>query len=433
MLAMTAAACSSSSSTKSGSNTTAAGSPSGARTASFKGVTADAIKIGLTYPDLAALAKTGLLKVDNGDYEAIAKVLVDDINAHGGVDGRKLELSTAKYSVLTNTEQLAGCTKLTEDVGVFAILGGFLGDNNLCALQQHKTMVIYAYGAGFNQILLSKAQAPFVTFEASDERSTKALVQILDQQGSLKGKTIGVYTVTSAAKPLIDYTVKDLQDAGYTVKDTAFNDAPAGDAQAFNAQEKVIGNRFKDERIDTVFVQVTVPPGANWDAIGYHPTMYSPQSSLVTSGAFVNGYDKFPLVAGVAPSADPNLGYNTPAMQHCRAVWKQATGKDIETPVQEQKQGKSSGFAAMSTTCTVLQIFVEAAKTAGANLTYDSWQKGLESLGTIVLAAAPVASFAPNKPDGQDSFQLMKYNPAYKPNSGLVELLPVGAPITLTK
>ena len=131
--------------------------------------------------------------------------------------------------------------------------------------------MIFGYGAGFNQIALSKARAPFTTFEASDERSTEALVKILSQQGSLKGKTIGVYGTLSAAKPLIDLTVKDLKDAGYSVKDTAINDAPSSDSQAFNAQDKVIGSRFKDEGIDLVFVQVTVPPGSNWDLVGFHP------------------------------------------------------------------------------------------------------------------------------------------------------------------
>ncbi len=366
-------------------------------TASARGVTADTIKIGLSFPDLEALAKTGLIKVDNGDYEAVGKALVDDINKQGGINGRKLELSIGKYGVLAATDQLAACTKLTEDDQVFAILGGFIADNNLCAIQQHSTMEIFGYGAGFNQIVLAKARAPFVTFEASDERSTKALVKLADEQGRLKGKTIGVYGTLSASKPLIDLTVKELKDAGYTVKDTAINDAPATDAQAFNGQDKVIGQRFKDEGIDTVFVQVTVPPGGNWDAIDYHPEMYSPQTSLVTSGSFTNGYDKFPLVAGLAASADDTLGFNTPVMRHCRDVWKQATGQDIKTPTEEQKEGKSSGFAAMSGTCSALQIFVAAAKAAGPNLTYETWQKALESLGKLELPAAPVASFSPGQ------------------------------------
>jgi ABC-type branched-subunit amino acid transport system substrate-binding protein len=440
VLAAVAAACSTSSSPSSSrsSSTTAGGSngsatTTGKLTASYKGVTATEIKVGFTYPDLETLAKTGLIKADNGPYADMAKALIDDINAHGGINGRKLVLYSDKYSVLGSTEQLAVCTKQTEDDGVFVILGGFISDNNRCAIQQHQTMVIYAYGAGFNQIMLSAAKAPFLTYLASDERGTTALVQILAAQGSLKGKTIGVYGTPTSAKPLIDITVNALKSAGYTVKDTAVNDVVATDQTAFNAQDKVIGQRFKDEHIDTVFVQGTVPPGSNWDAVGYHPAMYSPQTSLITSGAFTNGYNKFPVVAGLAASSDPNLGYNTPAFQHCRDVYKAATGKTILTYTQEQSLGKSTGFAGMSSTCSVVQMFVQAATKAGADLTYDSFVNALESLGKIAIAASPVASFAPNKPDGQDSFQLMKMNPAWKPGStGIQQLLPVGSPITLT-
>ena len=395
------------------------------------GVTASTINIGLSYPDLAALAKTGLVKIDNGDYEGMGTALVDDINKHGGVGGRQLKLFFGKYSVLDPTAQLAACSKLTQDDKVFMILGGFIGDNNLCATQQHSTGVIFGYGAGFNQITLAKARAPFTTFEASDERSTEALVKILSQQGSLKGKTIGVYGTLSAAKPLIDLTVKDLKDAGYSVKDTAINDAPSSDSQAFNAQDKVIGSRFKNEGIDLVFVQVTVPPGSNWDLVGFHPAMYTPQTSLVMSGAFTNPYGKFPVVGALQASADPSLGYNTAAMKHCRDVYKAATGKVIRLRPRSRQQGKSSGFQGMSTTCAALQMFVAGANAAGADLTPEKWLKGLESVGKIELAAAPEASFGPGKPDGQDSFQLVKFNPAWTPTSGVQQFIPVGAPITL--
>jgi hypothetical protein len=431
VMILIAAACSSSSKSTSSSGTTA-GSSSGQLTASYRGVTPDSIKLGYSYPDLDALAKTGLIKVGRGPEEAIVKALVDDINARGGVKGRKLEVVFGKFGVLGANEQLASCTKLTEDEKVFMILGGYIGDNNLCAIQQHKTGVIFNYGAGFNQISLGKAQAPWVTPAAADERSIKALVQILDKQGTLKGKTIGVYGTLSASKPLIDLTSQTLKDAGYEVKDTAINDVDATDAQAFNAQDKVIGNRFKDEGIDTVFVMVTVPPGTNWDAVDFHPTMFSPQSGLVASGSFTNDYTKFPLVASLSLSADPNQGYDTPEMKRCREVWKKASGQDVKPPTQEAAEGKSSGFPALASACVELKVFVAAATAAGPDLTYDSFMKGLSSLGKIELAGVPAASFGPNKPDAQDSFQLVRINPQWKPNTTVQQFLPIGEPITFT-
>src|SRR4051812_32194679 len=189
------AACTTSSNSKTGSSPSSGGGSSGAtQGATATGVTADSIRIGFTYVDLASLAASGVIKTDHGDYEAMIKSLVADVNASGGINGRKLELFTAKYSPITNTEQIAACTKLTEDDKVFAVLNGLQGDNNLCIAQQHSTILV---GGNINSIQLGKARAPWVTAPASDDRALKALVQALDVSGSLKGHTIALYSITS--------------------------------------------------------------------------------------------------------------------------------------------------------------------------------------------------------------------------------------------
>ena len=107
-----------------------------------------------------------------------------------------------------------------------------------------------------------------------------------------------------------------------------------------------------------------------------------------------------------------------PSMQRCVEVYKQATGKQIVNATQENKLGHSTGFSGMEEACTTLQIFVAAAKAAGPNLTNETFAKAIASLDKISLPAAPVASFGPNKPDGQDSFQLQKHDPSWKPVGG---------------
>ncbi len=412
---------------------TTKGSGSAANTASATGVTADTIKIAYSYPDLEALAKTGLIKVEAGPVDQIIKVLVDDVNARGGINGRKLDLTVAKFGVLAAAEQTAACTQFTEDKKVFAVLGGFLGDNNLCVTQQHSTALVSEYGTGFNQDLLDKARAPWVTPNASDERALGALVEVLDQQGSLKGKTIGVEAQTSNAKAFVDLAVKALEDKGYKVVETAVIDAPASDAQAFNAQDKLLAQRFKDKGVDTFFLLGGAPTGANYDAVDWHPSIYVPQTGLITPGAYTNPYEKFPLIAGLSATDDPDAGYNTPEMKRCREVYKKATGIEVKTAAEETADGKSSGNSGLSQACTALQIFVAGAEAAGANLTQETWLKGLESVGKIELPSAPVASFGPNKPDGQDSFQLQKHDPAWKAGSTDPEFISIGEPITFTQ
>jgi ABC-type branched-subunit amino acid transport system substrate-binding protein len=400
-----------------------------ARTASARGVTADTIKVGFSYIDLESLAEAGVIKISHGPYEEIIKSLVDDVNARGGIQGRTLELVTAKYSPIGNTEQLAACTQLTEDEQVFVVLNGLLYDNNLCVVQQHSTALISSYG--LNGTRLGKARAPWATYGASDERAIEALVRILDESGELEGHTIAVYAAQAANKPLIDQMVKAVEDAGYTVADTALMDAPDTDVQAATAQDKIIAQRFMDEGVDTVLNVGLFIPGADFDAAGFHPRMYSLDIGNIAAAAFTNPLGKFPIVAGLGATGDPDAAYNTAEFNRCRDVYKKATGKEIKTTTQEDLEGESSGYTAMAVACTTMQIFTAAAEAAGANLTNDSFQKGLESVGKIELANTPTASFGPGKPDGQDSFQLLKFDPTWKEGEGKQQNVPVGKPITL--
>src|SRR5690349_24882459 len=106
------------------------------------------------------------------------------------------------------------------------------------------------------------------------------------------------------------------------------------------------------------------------------------------------------------------------AFQHCADVWKQSSGKAIQSQLQEDVAGKSSGNTAMQIACTTLQIFVEGAKAAGPNLTNETFAQGVASLGKIELANTATASFGTDKPDGQDSFALGKFDPTWKEGEG---------------
>jgi ABC-type branched-subunit amino acid transport system substrate-binding protein len=397
-------------------------------TASFRGVTADSIKIGFPYIDLEALAKSGLIKISHGPYADIIKALVDDVNASGGVNGRKLELVSMKYSAIGSTEQLADCTKLTEDEKVFAVLNGFTsGQNDLCVTQQHSTIMID--GQAISDATRAKATAPWVTWIASTDRLVSALVKVLDTNGTLKGHTIGIYAVADQSAE-VAIAKKALTDAGYTVADTEVNDTTGTDVQASNAKDKVIAQHLSDSKVDVLIDIAQSIPGANFDAVGYHPSIFNLYAGNIAAAAFTNPLGKFPTVAGLqAGSADD--AYASDAFKQCMAIYKKASGVDVVTPEQEDLSGKSSGFVGLMNACTALDIFVAAAKAAGPNLTNDTFKSGLESLGKISLPNTPAASFGPNKDDGQDSFQLFSFDPTWKQGSGKPQYNAVGSPITL--
>ena len=60
------------------------------------------------------------------------KAIVDDINAHGGIHGRKLDATIVKLNPTSPTQATSACTKLTQDDKVFVAVGFFLADSVLC-------------------------------------------------------------------------------------------------------------------------------------------------------------------------------------------------------------------------------------------------------------------------------------------------------------
>src|SRR5207237_10745382 len=142
------------------------------------------------------------------------------------------------------------------------------------------------------------------------ERSIKALVEILDKNGDLKGRTIAVYAAQAANKPLLDIGVKALQDAGYKVADVALNDAPDNDAQAATAQDKTIAERMMNAHVDTVIDVGLFVPAADFDSAGFHPRLYSLTSGNIEAASYTNPLNKFTLVAALRPTGDPTSTYD---------------------------------------------------------------------------------------------------------------------------
>jgi hypothetical protein len=408
----------------SGATTTLAG---GGATAT--GVTADSITIGFSYIDLETLAEAGVIKISHGPYEDVIKALVDDVNANGGINGRRLELVIAKYSPIGNEEQLAACSKLTEDEKAFAVLNGLLNENNLCIVQQHATILVN--GASFDASTLELAQAPWATYAASNERRVAALVRALDEAGALEGKNFALYAAQAANEPLLELAAEQFEAAGYTPTDSALLDVPDDDTQAADAQNKVFAQRFMDQDVEVVINVGLFIPGAIFDSVGYHPEIYVLDTGSIAAAAFTNPLGEFPVVAGLAATPSYTDIYDNAEFTRCREVYEAATGKRIENPIDEDLAGESTGYTAMTIACTDMQIFVAAATAAGPNLTNETFLAALESLGEIELANTPVASFGPGKTDAQDSFVLMRFDPTWKEGEGREQFIAMGDPFVL--
>ena len=132
----------------SGTSGTAATLPPQARTG--LGVTAKTISIGYGYSSDgdAANAAIGASSFTQGDEAANVKALIDEINAHGGIAGRKLVGVGHNYHVTSadsgSTQDQAACQDWTVDHKVIAVMSSALTDTLVSCLQQHGVLLLKA-------------------------------------------------------------------------------------------------------------------------------------------------------------------------------------------------------------------------------------------------------------------------------------------------
>lgn len=391
------------------------------------GVTDDTIKIGFTYLDLVGLAESGLIKLSWGPTEAIIQAIVDDINANGGINGRDLEVVFAPFLPIGDAPSGEACTQLTEDEEVFAVLVGFLGENNLCVTELHETVLVSALGS-VDRASLERSSAPWVSVTPTDERGIDALVQLLDDNDMLEGHTFGVFTEPSR-EANAETMASTLAARGYSVAETAILTAPLNDPIAVESELAVVAERFELEGIDTVFTLSNFIPAAGFAAVDYYPRLFSQYADTFLAGAATNPLSEFPMVAGIANYDPVDDSFNGPEMIACREAYTAATGNEILPPSEESQTEQSTGAPSLTTGCQAMWIFVQAALAAGPDLNHQTWAEGVISIGDFTMPDGRLGSFGPDKPDAPDEFELVQLDPAFDPDEGGQPYVLIGEPL----
>jgi branched-chain amino acid transport system substrate-binding protein len=380
--------------------------------AKHPGVTADAIKLGITYVDLKAIAS--VTSISHGDYEASYRAVIDDVNKRGGINGRKLVPVFAPVNPIGTQFSDAACLKLTEDDKVFADIGFFLGDAVLCPLENHSTAVL---GGDMNPERLARAKAPWFTLEPSSDVQSDA-VKTFDKAGDLDGK-IAVYAIVND-KALLDNTIKPLlDDLGVKPVATAVLDTPPTDVQAGIAQTAVIAQRFKSAGATKVLV--VGQGGVSW-AKGLATTDYRPQSLFITTNtilAYTNdaaGADFSVLKDSLAADvAGKDQIFDEPKMQKCLKVVEKGTGTTIKPSSEvDTKNGEPDNFVSALSACRYIGLFETLAKTAGKDLNYATFRAAAAKASPMALPGGTFTFGPPPHADGDPAVYIFKWDAAKK-------------------
>jgi hypothetical protein len=373
----------------------------GASSPADQGVTATTINVGVPVIDFAALASVGV-KLNEGNIPDAYSAIVANMNAHGGVDGRKIVMSYVYANPAVPASGDAACTKLTEDDKIFVAIAPVYPD---CYQVQHDTPVI----AGALPADVPASAAPDFNLIPPDIAYDPVVLAAFDKRGVFKGKKVGVYAGSGIDAAEANAVTADLKKLHVDVVQTAIVGAPATDTVAVDQETQSDALRFQSEGVNEV-VGVGGSGATDWPrALKDTQSTYKPPwiatnvtdiSSNVESAKGGNPYLYNVMTA--SPITSVYGEWESPAVQKCAALVRKAYPSDKFTPPPKGNaaSGDSSDetYAPVLGACQELAMFAKIADAAGKHLTVASFTKAGEGLRNVTFPGTGSVSFGPGRP-----------------------------------
>lgn len=402
-------------STKSNSNNSG---PSGtsstpASTKLGQGVTADSIKLGITYVDLAAIRN--VVNIDQGDYQKAFNAVINNVNANGGVNGRKIVPVYAAVNPLGTAPAAAACTKLTEDDKVFAVVGFFQQPDTVCYVKTHDTPIV---GVSLTPEQAAAAKQPAFDMVLSPEHLADKSIPAIAKQGAFTGHKVAVVGATADQTVMNNTVIPDLKKAGADVVATAINDAPTTDVPAGYAKYGLIAQKFQSAGADVVVAVGTA--GQGWprslqvNHSTYRPRLVATDWRPLSAYTFDKaGYQESIIknALGAAAGPDDVDTWNEPNMQKCAAAVKSANpGENINDP-NSATTSTPTTWVATENACRYVTLFVALAKAAGPTLNDDTLLHAGNTLSNVAIPGqlTPL-NYSPGHHDGDGQAYIYEWN-----------------------
>lgn len=415
---------------------TAAGA---AQTTQGVGVTPTSIYVGISYTKNAdavnqSIGATGLT---SGNEQADAQAVVDDVNAHGGVAGRKLVPVWATYDAQSQdtdaNQDEAVCATMTQDHHVAAALGIGLTDNFLSCILKSGAIDVASSNIDPDQAYFAHFPYYFQVGTLSQDRMMAQLVRSLKRQNYFSGwdatagqasptgprAKVGVigYDLPEWRRPTQNVLLPALKAAGYPVDpaDVRLVYTPTSTAEDGRTLTEM-QNAALQFRQDGVTHVILLDTGGQFltffgkDAKSQH---YYPRYGLesgsgmqgiydagLTDADQLNGAMGFSWEPSIDLSASAADRYQTAATKHCLKVMKDRTGQTYDST---NAASIALGY------CDMIYAFAKAASLAGPVLNHDTIRAAFENLGNgFAPSLVPESYFSRSRHDGvEDGWDLV--------------------------
>ena len=381
-------------------------------TASWTGVTEEVIRLGFTTTDLVRLREMGLVDIDRGDPQQALDALINDVNARGGIHGRMLEAYLEVVVPVDASAADAACVRMTEDIGVFAVLGPFAGPNtdlNPCINSRNETIIV---GGQPNAEQLEQSRAPWISNTMFAGRRLAGVIELMEDDGLL-GDTVAVVVRPEERQFADDIVIPALVDLGKDVVDVVQDSSPS-DVLAGEAQWERFIELFKTEGVDSVvMVENTATFGSTQLAKSDLDANYliADTTALLRGlGALDNAVpaDLEGIIGSAGPSEEE--AWELEATQDCVRVFEEANPGIEVLPTTQVPEGEPDWYGNILPFCAYLRLFELVADAAGPDLTHESFLAGAESLGEIDIPGQVFASMGPGKYDAADAIRLTVFD-----------------------
>ncbi|MGA4538956.1 ABC transporter substrate-binding protein [Uniformispora flossi] len=386
---------------------TAAPGAGPAQSTAAPGLTSDTIKLGIAYPDLDAVK--AFVNIDNGNYETAFRAVVDNINAGGGIGGRKIEPVFAKVNLLSPAAQQETCVKLTQDAKVFAVLFAMPYDAT-CYVQTNRTAAI---GTPLTKEQYAQAQAPAFAY-TSAEAAAEA-VRALAAHGDFAGRKVAVAAITTDQAQVDQQVTPALQVAGITPVVTGYIPANATDPAAFAQQTNVLFQKAQASGADTLLI---VGGAAHSLPQALEKASWRPRLMFTTvpsSYLGAKGQHDFSILKDAVAAEPLTTWQDDQELMSCAAALGVAD-PSLNLKLLDPRTvpaGQPNPGASLQIACQTLTLFKAIAGRAGKDLNYASFQQAGQTLGGLHIPGyLDPANYTPQTPNGAIPVAVVGYDPA---------------------
>lgn len=393
------------------------GSPTGsnsgvARTASDQGVTADTLRVGAFLIDFGRASDVGATVpgYDVKVQQQYVDAYVGDVNAHGGIGGRRVEPVYRKVDITNQQTMRDACTAFGQTDKVFAVLQvlGVYGDPILkCAVDQR---LPFLSNDGAVSSYYPAAKGYLITTQPSTLRTVLNMENELNRIGEFKGKKVGVLYEDGYLEPDSKAVVTALKRHGYTAVEGSTSSSDV--AQALR-QIPIIAQDFCAKGVDYVLLLVNELYADQFHSNaerfnGCRPSYAVSDFDFQMNGdSFLDGQNDsfFNHLVSVTSGrvGEGRVGRPEPPVDAaCRTAYQTQTASTLDRNANDSRY-----FNALAV-CGLFTVLKRGVEAAGPNPTRASFVAAIGGLGAFPNPAYGASSFTPRRYDAPEVVRISR-------------------------